>query len=66
IKWAVTPPPVSVSARRWRRAGYALARARSRLRQAVRRIASMLAGSPTPEARMRDVERWEPPRKRRP
>lgn len=66
IKWAVTPPAVSVSARRWRRAGYALARARSRLRQAARRIASMFAGSPTPEARMRDVERKELTRKRRP
>jgi 3-oxoacyl-[acyl-carrier-protein] synthase III len=63
VKWEVTPPPVSVSARRWRRAGYVVARARSRLRQAARRFISFLAGSPTPEARMRDAERWDPPRK---
>lgn len=65
IKWEVTPPPISLSARRWRRSGYILARARSRLRQVTRRIGSILAGSPTPEARMRDAEREERARKRR-
>jgi 3-oxoacyl-[acyl-carrier-protein] synthase III len=64
VKWEVTPPPISPSARRWRRTGYLLARARSRLRQIARRIGSMLAGSPTPEARMRDAERRDASRKR--
>jgi 3-oxoacyl-[acyl-carrier-protein] synthase III len=63
LKWEVTPPAISVSARRWRRAGYVVARGRSRLRQAVRRFVSFLAGSPTPEARMRDADHRDPPRR---
>jgi len=59
LKWDVTPPPVSLSQRQWRRMRYVMARTRSRLRQTGRSVHSMVSGSPTPEARMRDAERNE-------
>lgn len=59
LKWDVTPPPVSLSQRQWRRMRYVIARTRSRLRQTGRSVSSMVSGSPTPEARMRDAERNE-------
>jgi 3-oxoacyl-[acyl-carrier-protein] synthase-3 len=66
LKWDVTPPPVSLSERQWRRVRYVMARTRSRLRQTGRSVSSMVSGSPTPEARMRDLERKEPGKKRKP
>ena len=59
LKWDVTPLPVSLSQRQWRRMRYVLARTRSRLRQTGRSVSSMVSGSPTPEARMRDADRSE-------
>ncbi len=59
LKWDVTPPPVSLSQRQWRRMRYVMARTRSRLRQTGRSVQSMVSGSPTPEARMRDADRGE-------
>ena len=59
LKWDVTPPPVSLSQRQWRRMRYVIARTRSRLRQTGRSVSSMVSASPTPEARMRDAERNE-------
>ena len=57
IKWDVTPPePREESA--WRRSPWYLwARSRSALRRLVRKIIANLAGSPTPEARLRDAEK---------
>jgi 3-oxoacyl-[acyl-carrier-protein] synthase-3 len=66
LKWDVTPPPVSLSQRQWRRMRYVIARTRSRLRQTGRNVSSMVSGSSTPEARMRDPVRNEPHRKRKP
>jgi 3-oxoacyl-[acyl-carrier-protein] synthase-3 len=66
LKWDVTPPPVSLSQRQWRRMRYVIARTRSRLRQTGRDVTSMVGGSPTPEARMRDLERKESSKKRKP
>jgi len=57
VKWDVTPPQVSLLDREWRRARYIAARGRSRLRQAGRAVGAFLAGSPTPEARMKDIDR---------
>lgn len=66
LKWDVTPLLVSLSQRQWRRMRYVIARTRSRLRQTGRSVTSMVSGSPTPEARMRDAERNDSSRKRKP
>jgi 3-oxoacyl-[acyl-carrier-protein] synthase-3 len=55
VKWDVTPPQVSLLDREWKRARYIAARSRSRLRKVGRAIGARLAGSPTPEARMKDL-----------
>lgn len=57
VKWDVTPPEISLPDREWSRVRYVMARGRSRLRQFGRRLASMAAGSPTPNARLRDAEK---------
>jgi len=57
VKWDVTPPDISLPEREWKRVRYVLARARSRTRQIVRRVGSFIAGSPTPDARLRDAEK---------
>lgn len=57
LKWAVTPPEISLPDREWRRVRYILARTRSRLRQWGRRVASIFSGSPTPEARLKDADK---------
>jgi 3-oxoacyl-[acyl-carrier-protein] synthase-3 len=57
LKWDVTPTEVSLRDREWRRLRYVLARTRSRLRQLGRRVTSAVGGSPTPEARLKDVEK---------
>ncbi|MEW5989549.1 MAG: beta-ketoacyl-ACP synthase III [Chloroflexota bacterium] len=55
IKWDVTRPPVSLLDREWRRVRYVVARGRSRWRKFIRRLYNWLAGSPTPEARLKDA-----------
>lgn len=57
IKWDVTPPDVSLLNREWKRTRYLFARARSQIRRWRRKIGSILAGSPTPGARLRDADR---------
>lgn len=57
IKWDVTPPEVSMPDREWGRVRYVLARGRSRIRQIGRRVFSFVAGSPTPDARLRDSDK---------
>ena len=57
LKWDVTPPEVSLLDREWRRTRYIWARVRSRLRRWKRRVGAMLAGSPTPGARLRDADK---------
>lgn len=57
VKWDVTPTDVSLPDREWQQVRYVLARGRSRLRQLGRRLTSMVAGSPTPDARLRDAEK---------
>ena len=57
VKWDVTPMDVTLPKREWGRVRYVLARGRSRLRQFGRRAYSMLAGSPTPDARLRDIDK---------
>ena len=57
VKWNVTPPPVSPVRRQWRRARYVVVRARSRVRKLARRMWAWLAGSPTPNARLKDAEK---------
>ena len=54
VKWDVTPPDLSLPDREWGRVRYVLARGRSRLRQLGRGVASFVAGSPTPDARLRE------------
>jgi len=56
VKWDVTPPKVSVLDREWKRTRYIVARGRSRVRRWGRRVGATIAGSPTPDARLRDVE----------
>lgn len=55
VKWNVTPPEISLPRREWRRARYIVARGRSKLKKWRRRIIDRVAGSPTPDARMRDA-----------
>ncbi|RMG90646.1 MAG: ketoacyl-ACP synthase III [Chloroflexi bacterium] len=62
VKWAVTPPEVSLLDREWKRARYIAARTRSRMRKWGRRVGAWLGGSPTPEARLKDANR---PRRRK-
>jgi len=57
VKWDVTPPEISIVDRQWRRARYIAARSRSRFRQWGRLVGARLAGSPTPEARLKDAEK---------
>lgn len=57
VKWDVRPPDISLPEREWKRVRYVLARTRSRTRQLVRRVGSFIAGSPTPDARLRDAEK---------
>ncbi|MGH2536226.1 MAG: beta-ketoacyl-ACP synthase III [Candidatus Promineifilaceae bacterium] len=57
VKWDVTPPPVPLVEREWKRARYIAARSRSKLRKLGRRAGAALLGSPTPGARLRDANR---------
>lgn len=57
VKWDVTPPEVSLPRREWRRARYIVARTRSKLKKWRRKIVDTVAGSPTPNARMRDADK---------
>jgi len=57
VKWDVTPPQVSLPRREWRRARYIVARTRSKLKKWRRKIIDAVAGSPTPNARMRDADK---------
>jgi 3-oxoacyl-[acyl-carrier-protein] synthase-3 len=60
VKWHVTPPEVSIAAREWKRARYIYARVRSQAKRIWRRVGAYLAGSPTPQARMKDADRRSP------
>lgn len=57
LKWDVRPQDMSLPDSEWGRVRYVLARGRSRLRQLGRRAYSLVAGSPTPEARLRDIDK---------
>lgn len=57
VKWDVMPTDVTLPDREWRRVRYVLARGRSRLRRLGRRMLDLVAGSPTPEARLRDADK---------
>ncbi|MCP4356788.1 MAG: ketoacyl-ACP synthase III [Chloroflexi bacterium] len=61
VKWNVTPPDISRRRREWRRARYVVARGRSKMKKARRRMGAWMAGSPTPDARMKDADKkpWE-------
>ena len=59
VKWDVTPPAVSTLDREWKRTRYMIARNRSRFRKWQRRVGAKLAGSPTPDARMRDADKHD-------
>jgi 3-oxoacyl-[acyl-carrier-protein] synthase III len=56
IKWDVTSPPeMPFMDKEWKRARYIAARGRSKLRRWSRVIGDKLAGSPTPDARLKDA-----------
>jgi 3-oxoacyl-[acyl-carrier-protein] synthase III len=57
LKWDVTPPEMRRLEKEWRRGRYIYARLRSRVKRWRRRVVAFLAGSPTPEARLRDATR---------
>jgi 3-oxoacyl-[acyl-carrier-protein] synthase-3 len=57
IKWDVTAPAPALLDREWKRARYIYARSRSKLRRWWRRFLSLLAGSPHPDARLRDAKK---------
>ena len=57
LKWDVTPPEVRRINREWKRARYIAARGRSRFKRWRRKLAAFIAGSPTPEARLKDAPR---------
>ena len=56
-KWDATPPGIPLPQQNWRDPRYVWARSKSRLRRFGRRLGSTLAGSPTPDARLRDAEK---------
>ncbi|MBE2225028.1 MAG: ketoacyl-ACP synthase III, partial [Anaerolineae bacterium] len=57
LKWDVTPPDVPRLDREWKRARYIAARSRSKARRWRRHIGAYLAGSPTPDARLKHAKR---------
>jgi 3-oxoacyl-[acyl-carrier-protein] synthase-3 len=57
VKWDVTPQQISRVDREWKRARYIAARGRSRVRKISRRWGAKLAGSPTPDAKMKDARK---------
>lgn len=57
VKWDVARPDIQLPQRNWRDPRYVWARSKSRLRRLGRRMGSALAGSPTPDARLRDAEK---------
>jgi 3-oxoacyl-[acyl-carrier-protein] synthase-3 len=57
VKWNVTPQEIPSREREWGRVRYLLARGRSRLRKAGRRMFNAIAGSPTPDARLKDADK---------
>jgi len=57
LKWEVTPPEVRRLDREWKRARYISARVRSKLKRWRRKVVALIAGSPTPDARLRDASR---------
>jgi 3-oxoacyl-[acyl-carrier-protein] synthase-3 len=59
VKWDVRPPEISARDREWGRLRYMIARARSRWRKMRRRVGARIAGSPTPDARLKDANRRE-------
>lgn len=59
VKWDVTPPEISTIDREWKRTRYILARGRSRWKKLRRRIGARMAGSPTPDARLKDAGKRE-------
>ena len=61
VKWNVTPPDVSRRRKEWRRARYVYARSRSKVKKYRRRLGAWVAGSPTPDARIKDADKrpWE-------
>lgn len=64
LKWDVTPPELSLADRQWRQARYLAARTRSRVRRTARRWGAFFAGSPTPDARLRDADKPKQERER--
>lgn len=59
VRWDVTKPPASRGEREWRRARYIMARSRSQMRRWRRRIVDRVSKSPTPEARLKDAEKFD-------
>lgn len=57
LKWNVTPPEEQPYLERWQRMRYVRARLTAQMRRWGREIGARMAGSPTPEATLRDAER---------
>ena len=57
VKWDAATPVVPWEKRQWRKARYIWVRFRSRVRKTARRWGAFLAGSPTPDARLKDADR---------
>jgi 3-oxoacyl-[acyl-carrier-protein] synthase-3 len=57
VKWAVTPPEAPRPDREWKRIWYIAARGRSRWMRLRRKVGAYIAGSPTPDARLKDASR---------
>ena len=59
VKWNVTRPEISPIRSRWRRWLFRLTRVGSWTRRVGRKLGSMVAGSPNPDARLKDAEKWK-------
>ncbi|MCP5095221.1 MAG: ketoacyl-ACP synthase III [Chloroflexi bacterium] len=57
VKWAVTPPEVSLREREWKRARYIYARSRSKMKKWRRRAMDRLLKSPIPGTRLKDIDK---------
>jgi hypothetical protein len=59
VKWNVTRPEISPMASNWRRLIFSLSRVNSWARRLGRKLGALFGGSFTPEARLRDADKWK-------
>jgi 3-oxoacyl-[acyl-carrier-protein] synthase III len=59
VKWNVTRPEISPMMSNWRRLIFSLSRVNSWARRLGRKLGAIFGGSFTPEARLKDADKWK-------